>query len=80
MQIIRRLSGMFSAGPTCSEMHEPRVSRLKGPDGASSLWERRILELCDNRPLRDIIQLMYVEELQNGAWVADIGLWKSLFD
>jgi sulfate adenylyltransferase len=56
------------------------VYRLKAPDDSADPWERRILELCDGRPLGEIIEALYREEVRKGAWMADIGLWKGLFD
>ena len=43
-------------------------------------WERRIVELSDGRPVAEIIEILYLEEVKAGAWAADIGLWKRIFD
>jgi sulfate adenylyltransferase len=80
MQIIRRLSQILSSKSAPVGTRERRAFRLRGPDAAASLWERRIVELSDDRPLSEIIQVMYREELDKGAWLADIGIWKPLFD
>jgi sulfate adenylyltransferase len=43
-------------------------------------WEQLIIERYDGRALGEIIQDLYAEELRKGGWVADIGLWRHLFD
>ena len=43
-------------------------------------WDGRLLVLCDGRSVSEIIQILYHEELANGAALTDLGIWKSLFD
>lgn len=36
--------------------------------------------MADGRPLREVIEVLYQEQLDRGARLADLGMWKSLFD
>jgi len=56
------------------------VCRSRDARADTNAWERRIIELGDRRPLSEIIEILYIDELKAGAWAADIGLWKHLFD
>ena len=48
--------------------------------GGGSPWEDRILQLGDGRRVCEIARLLYQEQLDRGAALVDIGIWKSLFD
>ena len=56
------------------------MCRSRDAQAQTNAWERRIIELSDNRPMSEIIEILYIAELKAGAWAADIGLWKHLFD
>ena len=43
-------------------------------------WERRIAEMGDGRPASEIVEAVWHDEIRAGAWIVDIGLWKSLFE
>ena len=43
-------------------------------------WESRIIELGDGKSIGQIMGILYEEELESGAWMVDIGLWKNLFE
>lgn len=43
-------------------------------------WEKGILERGDGRPVAEVIDMLYKDEIAAGAWAVDIGLWKGLFD
>lgn len=45
-----------------------------------SPWERRIVEVADGRPITEVIEVLYQEQLDRGARLTDLGMWKSLFD
>jgi hypothetical protein len=71
---------MLSPKPAQDDALWKGVYRLKAADDGTGPWERRVLELCDGRPLSEIIHILYREEVRKGAWLADIGLWRNLFD
>ena len=56
------------------------VCRSRDAQPQTNAWERRIIDLSDGRPLFEIMEVLYIDELKAGAWSADIGLWKHLFD
>ena len=56
------------------------VCRSRDAQAQTNAWERRIIKVSDGRPLSEIIETLYIDELKAGAWAADIGLWKHLFD
>ena len=43
-------------------------------------WERRILDLADGNSPGQVAELLYRDELAKGAHLADIGIWKNMFD
>ena len=38
------------------------------------------MELSDGKPMGEIIETLYREEIKAGAWLVDVGLWKNIFD
>ena len=52
----------------------------RGYSHIESPWERKIVEVADGRPLTEVIEALYQEQLDRGARLADIGMWKSFFD
>jgi sulfate adenylyltransferase len=80
VRVIRRLTQIFSPKLAHDDALWRGVYRLKAADDGIDPWERRILELCDGRPLGEVIHILYREEVWKGAWLADIGLWRNLFD
>ena len=56
-----------------------RVYRVAEPDGVREAFLRKVLDLADGRSIEEIAERLYLDELQAGAWVADIGLWKNRY-
>ena len=56
------------------------VQKVKPISRASGSWEWTIVERCDGQSIRTIVETLYLGELRKGAWLVDIGLWKTLFD
>ncbi len=56
------------------------VEKLKPISRTSGSWEWIIVEKCGGQSIRQVVQTLYLDELGKGAWLTDIGLWKSLFD
>lgn len=56
------------------------VSRFEATLSVEHPWQQRIVELADGRPLREVIEVLYQEQLDRGARLTDLGMWKSLFD
>lgn len=56
------------------------VQKLRPISRASGSWEWTIVERCDGQSIRKIVETLYLGELRKGAWLVDIGLWKTLFD
>ena len=53
---------------------------MKEVNGACDPWERRILDLADGNSPWQVAEILYRDELAKGAHLADIGIWKKLFD
>ena len=43
-------------------------------------WEKRILDLADGNSPGQVTEILYRDEVAKGAHLADIGIWKNLFD
>ena len=43
-------------------------------------WQRMVMELCDGKPVAQILEALYIEQIRAGAATSDIGLWRRLFD
>ena len=56
------------------------VHKLRPRRRDSGLWEWLVVERCDGQPIWKVVETLYLYELRKGAWLTDIGLWKSLFD
>lgn len=61
-----RASRVYRAVPEANELSQSR--------------ERRVLEHCDGRPVAQILEALYLEQIRASAAAADIGFWKGLFD
>ena len=81
---LRRLTGTLShlpvTGSTRDEIARQYVHRVKDAGPTFDSWEKRILELSDGKCVADLMETLYRDELKGGAWVADIVLWRDLFD
>ena len=56
------------------------VHKLRPISRYSGSWEWTIVERCDGQSIWKVVETLYLYELRNGAWLTDIGLWKTLFD
>ncbi len=56
------------------------VNKLRPISRYSGSWEWTIVERCDGQSIRKVVETLYLYELGKGAWLTDIGLWKTLFD
>ena len=57
-----------------------RVRRsMASADGLDS-WERRIVAADDGRPADEVIDSLFAQELAMGGWVADLGLYRRLYE
>ena len=74
------LARRFGLNAVSDETKRQLVCRSRDAQAQTNAWERRIIELSDGRLLSEIIETLYIDELKAGAWAADIGLWKNLFD
>jgi hypothetical protein len=55
------------------------VYRTGAFDAGAKGWAARIVEMGDGRPVSQIVATIYLDELQAGAWAADIGVWSQQF-
>ena len=53
--------------------------RIDSGAGMPDDWERRILKLCDGRPISRVAETLFNEEISAGGWAIDLGLYKGLF-
>ena len=79
-RLVCRLARKFVADPQSHEITKKLVYRMTEASGPKGGWERRIIELGDGKSIGEIIEVLYREEIQKGAWMVDIALWKSVFD
>ena len=77
---IKHLTRLFCLGPLSDEASWYLVYRSEVLPDPVPGWEKRIVELGDGRPLVEIIQVLYQEQLSRGAGLVDVGIWKGLFD
>ena len=69
-----------SPTPLGDDFMQQIICRTREVNGVTNDWEKRIVELSDGRTTAEIIEIRFKEEVRMGAWAADIGLWKGLFD
>ena len=80
MHGIRNLARWLVRGPGVVGTNPTLVRSVKEVNGASDPWERRILDLADGNSPGQVADILYRDELAKGAHLADIGIWKNLFD
>lgn len=56
------------------------VRRVKEVNGVCGPWEKKILALAGGSSPGRVAEILYRDELDKGAYLADIGIWKTLFD
>ena len=82
MKSMRTLFREFAAGHTSLENPDHSQQRVFGLVKASEIEDplsRRIILLADGKSMAEITAIIYGEELRRGGWLADIGLWKRMF-
>ncbi len=79
-QWLQHLGELFGVEPAENEGLEQVVYRLNPTSYLSYPWKRTVLQQCHGQTIQNIVKTMYLEELNNGAALVDIGVWKSLFD
>ena len=77
MRLVSTLVRLFTPGGGATQQV---VYRVKGANEVKDAWERRIIDLADGRPIIEILDALFREEIKAGAWVVDIGIWRSFFD
>ena len=56
------------------------VYRRSSARYSSDPWKRAVFQQCHGQSVGNIVNALYLDELRRGAWLVDIGIWKSLFD
>ena len=79
MRWIRFLAQIITPNPVIDESTHQLVYRVVEASRIEGAYEKRIVELADGRSIGQIVEALYREEVNAGAWEADIGLWKGLF-
>ncbi len=79
-RLLQHLGQIFGVAPPENEGLEQVVYRLNPTSYLSDPWKRTVLQQCQGQTIQNIVKTMYLEELNNGAALVDIGIWKSLFD
>ncbi len=80
MQPVRNLARWLFSDPEVAGTIPTLVRSVKEANGACDPWERRILDLADGNSPGQVAEILYRDELAKGAHLADIGIWKNLFD
>ena len=80
MRTIRNLVGWLFPGPEATGTVLTLVRSVKEVNGACGPWEKRILDLADGNSPGQVTEILYRDEVAKGAHLADIGIWKNLFD
>ena len=80
MPVLKNLPRLFSFDRPRDVTSWYLVRRVEATLSIEPPWERRIVEVADGRPLTEVIEVLYQEQLDRGARLADLGMWKSLFD
>ena len=80
VQAIRILARWLFPVPEVAGTIPTLVRSVKDVNGACNPWEKRILDLADGNSPGQVAEVLYRDELAKGADLADIGIWKNLFD
>lgn len=80
MQLRFALYRKFLSAPLDGETTRQRVYRLKEAGEVKEPWRRRIVALSNGRTVDEITRTLYLDEVERGAWLVDIGMWKTAFD
>ncbi len=79
-QSPRHCASIFGAGLPENYNFQRLVYKLRPISHDSNSWECTIVERCNGKSIRKIVETLYLDELKKGAGLVDIGIWKSLFD
>ena len=71
---------VWSGSPETRSIKRERIYRARSSNELIDGWERRITELADGRPVAEVIEVIYGEEIRSGAWWVDAVVWKRLID
>jgi len=80
VQAIKNLARWLCLGPEVVGSNPTLVRCVKEVNGACGPWEKRILDLADGKSPGQVAEILYRDQLAKGAHLADIGIWKNLFD
>lgn len=78
-QVLKWLKEYMESDSKFDAMSLQRVFRVDPDITCDDNWDGRLLVLCNDRSISEIIRILYQEELAKGAALTDIGIWKSLF-
>ena len=77
---IRSLTRLLGAESTADGARGLPEYSAELPPGIDGEWGKRILGLGDSLSVQEIVRILYEEQLDRGAGLADLGTWKSYFD
>ena len=82
--LVGSIAGWLMPKPASDSTEYLRAFRAAhttaAPPGVTDPWQRRVMELCDGRPVARVLDALYIKQIRAGAAAADIGLWRRLFD
>ena len=80
VQLTSHLTRIFGVRQAEDKSLRSVVYKVKPLSHYSDSWEWTIVEQSNGKTISNIVESLYLEALGNGARLADIGIWKSLFD
>ena len=80
VQLTSHLTRIFGGRQAEDKSLRSVVYKVKPLSHYSDSWEWTIVEQSNGKTISNIVESLYLEALGNGARLADIGIWKSLFD
>ena len=79
-QLTRQPASISGAGHPGNYNLQWLVYKIRPISDYSDSWEWTIVERCNGKSIRKIVETLYFDELRKGAALVDIGIWKSFFD
>lgn len=76
--IIRQVQTLFERLRSGGQSRQV-LYRTAGADAVADPCMKRIMQLADGRPIAEVVESLYLEAVQSGAAVADIGMWQGIF-
>jgi len=77
---IKNLTRLLGAESDEDGVQGVPESSAELPHGIDADWGKRILGLSDSLSVQEMVRVLYQEQLDRGAGLADLGTWKSYFD